>query len=279
MKPLFAAACLALSLTACAAPGATAGAPAPVAATQADFERDRQSIYAMAGTFKVTFDMRETAPFVAGYTPLEPKLSGGHEVVRVIEDTGRHIVLQHLLVADDGEGRVFVIKHWRQDWAYEPETVLTYAGDSKWTTSPVSAADRARAWSQTVWQVDDSPRYGGVGRWVYDGGDARWTSDETWRPLARRDAVRHPPYDRYRGTNRHAITPAGWIHEQDNAKLGPVNSVETTYVHETVLNTYRRFDRFDVAKADNYWAKSKDYWARVRAMWDRAIAAQGGVTV
>ena len=47
---------------------------------------------------------------------------------------------------------------------------------------------------------------------------ARWTSDETRRPLARRDAVRHPVYDHYLGVNRHALTPDGWVHEQDNAK-------------------------------------------------------------
>src|SRR5690606_23148503 len=148
-----------------------------------------------------------------------PKTSGGHEVIRVIEDAGDRISLQHLLVAEHG-GETFVIKHWRQDWAYQPETVLTYAGPDTWRLTAVPEEERAGAWSQTVWQTDDSPRYGGAGRWTYENGVSEGTSGPTLRPLARRDAVRHPVYDRYVGTNRHALTPAGWVHLQDNVKLG-----------------------------------------------------------
>jgi hypothetical protein len=42
----------------------------------------------------------------------------------VIEDTGRRIVLQHMLVITDDNDKTFVIKHWRQDWEYEPARVL-----------------------------------------------------------------------------------------------------------------------------------------------------------
>src|SRR5690606_1207306 len=53
---------------------------------QASFEADRADILAMAGDFKVRFDMQEATSWRAGYEPLERKLSGGHESVRVIED-------------------------------------------------------------------------------------------------------------------------------------------------------------------------------------------------
>ena len=43
----------------------------------------------MAGNYRVRFEMQESTPWTTDYTPLEPKRSGGHEVVRVIEDTGR----------------------------------------------------------------------------------------------------------------------------------------------------------------------------------------------
>jgi hypothetical protein len=106
-------------------------------------------------------------------------------------------------------------------------------------------------------------------------------SDESWRPLARRDAVRHPPYDHYIGTNRHAITPNGWVHEQDNAKIGMHDGAEVVFVHEVVLNTYARANDFPdlVAAADDYWSKTREYWAQVRAAWDAAIRRAHGIAV
>lgn len=252
--------------------------PAAAPAGEAAFQKDRTAILGMAGTFKVTFDFRETVAFTPDYTPIAPKVSGGHEVVRVIEDTGRTISLQHLLVAD-GDGKTFVIKHWRQDWTYEPAKLLVYVAPGKWAWKAVSAHERQGAWSQTVWQTDDSPRYGGVGCWAHDDGVARWMSDATRRPLARRDAVRHPVYDHYWGTNRHALTPAGWVHEQDNAKIGQKDGATVTFVHEVVLNTYARFDDFEVSAADAYWNATKAYWATVRQAWDQMAARTGGIVV
>ncbi|MDZ4370828.1 MAG: DUF6607 family protein [Phenylobacterium sp.] len=265
--------CLALALA--------ASLTLPVAAAAADkpSQRDRQSILAMAGDYRVRFDMRETVPFVDDYTPLDPKRSGGHEVVRVIEDRGDVIRLQHLLVVEGEDETPMVVKHWRQDWTWQPATVVVYESSGRWTLRPVSPAERKGAWSQTVWQTDDSPRYGGVGRWTYDHGVAKWQSGPTLRPLARRDAIRHPVYTWYVGENRHALTPKGWVHEQDNAKVGLRDGKPVTYVHEVVTNSYDRFDGYPVAAADAYWAKTRDYWARVRAAWDKAIRRDGGVRV
>lgn len=246
---------------------------------EAAFQADRAAILAMAGTFKVTFDMKETTAWRADYTPIPPKISGGHEVVRAIVDTGRTIVLQHLLVVTDDKGKTFVIKHWRQDWVFEPATVLTYAGQGKWALEDVPAAMRKGRWSQTVWQTDDSPRYGGWGQWTDEGGVRRWRSNWTWRPLARRDAVRHPVYDRYLGINRHSPSPAGWVHWQDNIKMGLVDGKLVPFVQESVLNSYVKDDQFDVAAADAYWAATKDYWAAVRTEWDAAITRGKGVAV
>lgn len=254
-------------------------APAATAATASAFEQDRQAVLGMAGEFKVRFDFRETTPFVADYKPIDAKLSGGYEVVRVIEDTGRKISLQHILVVDGGDGKPMVVKHWRQDWIYEPTEVLSYAGPGKWVLKPVPEAARKGRWAQTVWQTDDSPRYGALGRWVYDDGVTRWTSDGTLRPLARRDAVRKPVYDRYIGTNRHALTPTGWVHEQDNAKIGTKDGKSVTFVHEVVLNTYSRSKDFDPSPADTYWAGTKVYWAAVRKAWDDAAAKSKGLSI
>lgn len=265
------------ALVAVASVGPVAAHAAPAAAVTSDQARDHASILAMAGTFKVTFDMRETVAFVPGYTLYPAKLSGGHEVVRVIVDRPDFVSLQHLLVVEMEDKKPMVIKHWRQDWSWQPATVLTYVSKGRWTLSPVAEGDRKGAWSQTVWQTDDSPRYGSVGRWRYDDGVARWMSGETLRPLARRDATRNPPYDHYLGTNRHALTPAGWVQEQDNAKIGPKDGTSVTFAHEVVINSYVPATDFPVQAADDYWTKTRDYWAEVRADWDKAIVKGKGL--
>jgi len=254
----------------------TARADEPSCAT---FEGARMRILAMAGDYRVSFDMRETTAWNSGYTPIPPYRSGGHESVRVIEDDGRRIVLQHLLVVGGQGERVMVIKHWRQDWTFEPGSVLSYSGNGRWTVVNVPAGERRGRWSQTVWQTDDSPRYGVIGYWAEEAGVCAWQSHAAWRPLARRDAIRHPPYDRYWAVNRHAPSPSGWIHWQDNRKMGLADGVLAPIVQEIVLNSYVRDSGFDVAAADSYWTATRDYWAAVRAEWNRAIDRGDGVSV
>ncbi|MEI9926923.1 MAG: DUF6607 family protein [Sphingomonas sp.] len=281
MKTLGLGLALAASLLALplAAP-ALAGRPDAAHGTaDAALDADRAAILAMAGNYKVTFDLRETTPWRADYAPIPSKILGGHESVRVIEDSGRKIVLQHLLVVAGDDGKPVVVKHWRQDWIYEPASVLVYAGQGRWNLEAVPESERHVHWSQTVWQTDDSPRYGGVGLWTDEGGIRRWQSDWTWRPLARRDAVRHPPYDRYLSINRHSPSPTGWIHWQDNIKMGLVDGKLVPFVQESVLNTYARDDAYAVKAADDYWAATKAYWADVRTAWDKAIARNQGVSV
>ncbi|WP_336961519.1 DUF6607 family protein [Sphingobium aquiterrae] len=277
---------IALAAALFSAPPALADGPVKARSAEVEagaFQADRAAILAMAGNYKVTFDMRETTAWRPDYTPIPSKISGGHESVRIVEDSGRHIVLQHLLVVKDDAGKVFVIKHWRQDWTYEPESVLVYAGTGRWNVEAVPAAMRAGRWSQTVWQTDDSPRYGGWGQWTDEGGVRRWRSSWTWRPLARRDAVRKPPYDRYLGINRHSPTPSGWVHWQDNIKMGPEPGTTggkiVPFVQESVLNSYVHADDFDVAAADSYWAATRDYWAAIRKSWDETIATDHGLHV
>ncbi len=271
---------LAALLIATAAP-AFAHAPIatqPAATEAAKFAADRANILGMAGNYKVRFDFNESTSWQAGYTPIAPKTSGGHEVVRVIEDTGRHIKLQHILVIE-AEGKTFLVKHWRQDWTYEPESMLVYADTNQWKTEAVPTGMRKGRWSQTVWQTDDSPRYGGWGEWSSEGGVSRWRSNWTWRPLARRDAVRKPVYDRYYAINRHSPTPTGWIHWQDNMKMGVKDGKMVPFVQEFTLNTYTKFDDFKSSRADDYWAKTKDYWAAVRGAWEAVIKRDGGINV
>src|SRR3989344_7994870 len=276
-RPMRAILIAAALLTAAGALEAGAGAPTAASPPASAFERDRQSILAQAGQYRVHFDMRENVSFQADYDPLEEQLSGGSEIVRVVYDQGDRISLQHILVMEH-EGQVIVIKHWRQDWVYQPQTVLTYAGPSQWVLTPVPADQRQGAWSQTVWQTDDSPRYGGVGRWTYDNGLSAWTSNPTWRPLARGGAGRDPVYDRYLASNRHILTPNGWVHIQDNVKMsGKAGGAPVAVVQEDVINTYDRSTGYSPQAGDDYWAKTQGFWAAVRQAWDDAIVAGNGV--
>jgi len=277
-KSKFSAAVLAIAVIGSPAVAASDQKQMTVAQRQSAFELDRADILAMAGDYKVTFDMKETTAWRDDYEPIKAKISGGHESVRVIEDTGNKIVLQHLLVVGEDDNP-FIVKHWRQDWEYEPKQILVYAGRGEWALEEVPEAKRKGRWAQTVYQVDDSPRYAGWGEWKITNGVRQWSSNWTVRPLARRDATRNPVYDHYRAINRHQPMPGGWIHWQDNSKMKWVDGKALPYVQETVLNTYKKFDEYPVEAADNYWAKTKGYWKVVRAEWDAAMAKHGGITV
>lgn len=235
-------------------------------ATDAKFEADRQAILSMAGDYKVTFDFTETVSFVPGYELKPEKISGGHEVVRVIEDTGDFISLQHILVV--GGDEKFPVKHWRQDWQYEPDRVLVFIGGNAWEWRDVPESERKGKWSQTVYQVDDAPRYGAVGAWTNEDGIAEWSPPKEWRPLPRRDMTTRDDYHAVDAMNRHVITPWGWVHEQDNDKL-ILSSDPQILVREVGVNTYRHDSDFDIAVATDYWDATKDYWAEVRKEWER----------
>ncbi|MEM5518468.1 DUF6607 family protein [Henriciella sp. AS95] len=235
------------------------------AVTDPSFEQDRGAILAMAGNYDVTFDFRETVPLTDGYELKEPKLSGGYEIVRVIEDTGDFISLQHILVVGD-EGEEFPIKHWRQDWTYEPTQVLSFIGGNAWEMRPVPTDESDGQWAQEVYQVDDSPRYGAVASWTHDNHVSQWTPPAEWRPLPRRDMTTREDYDTVLAVNRHTITPFGWVHEQTNSKL-VLDEDPNVLVREIGVNTYRHFDDFPVAVGDDYWAATSDYWAGVRGAW------------
>lgn len=265
--------CVALMLGACATAGTqpTAAERAPAAtpafAPSEAPAADRAAILAMVGDYKVTFDFTETVSFNADYALKDKKVSGAHEVVRVIADEPGFISLQHILVVGHGDA-LFPVKHWRQDWQYEPAEVLSYKGGNAWAQEDVALADRAGAWSQTVYQVDDSPRYSGVGTWRHDGGAAVWEAAPSWRPLPRRDATTRDDYHVIEAVNRHAITPNGWVHEQDNGKIVLSGGSPELLVHEVGINTYVKNSDYAVHIATDYWAKTQEFWAEVRRLWD-----------
>ncbi len=250
--------------------------PCPVPPTTAEqrFECDRRSILAMAGEFRVRFIFDETAALAPGYTPHAAQRSGATELVEVIADSGRHIALQHILVMKMGE-EVHVIKHWRQDWHHEPADLLRYRGRGRFEHEAVDVDSARGAWAQVVYEVDDAPRYTGLGRWTHADGVDAWTSDTTLRPLPRREYSKRSDYQAIEAINRHTLTPGGWAHEQDNTKIViDADGRRHAIARERGINSYTRIDDFDFSPGREHWAKTRDYWASVRDAWARGIAAK-----
>jgi hypothetical protein len=241
-------------------------------------ERDRRAILAMAGGYRTSFDFIEVAGFTAGYTPPKPYQSWGTEKVYVVVDEPGFISLQHILVmvilGPDGKPMApMTTKHWRQDWRFEPTEQLVYRGHHRWQLIPVHPDEATGAWRQSVWQVDDSPRYSGVGRWQHFGNYSTWVGDEGWRPLPRREYSVRSDYHVLVGTNRHTITPLGWVHEQQNNKVkldaaGHPDAVMPVLGREFGFNRYERIHGFDWATGDAYVEKTATLWAAVRRRWD-----------
>lgn len=239
-------------------------------------ERDRRAILAMAGTFRTSFDFLEVAGFRAGFVPDRPYQSWGTEYVAVVRDEPRFISLQHLLVMFmEQDGKVagpFVTKHWRQDWRYEDDAMLTYRGRLTWARERLAPAASRGTWTQAVFQVDDSPRYEAVGRWEHFGNVSTWRSGTTWRPLPRREWSVRKDYDVLIGTNQVTITPTGWIYEESNLKtaldaMGRPSGAEPVLAKELGFNRFERVVGFDDSAGRRYQERTEPFWAEVRAAW------------
>lgn len=224
----------------------------------------REAILKMAGEYEVNFRFEETYALKNGYQPKNVKLSKGNELVIVIENSPEKISLQHLLMVGK-----HVVKHWRQDWVYQPKTMWSYIGHYQWKRTSLTPVQSQGQWLQTVWQVDDSPRYAGLGQWRNNHGVIEWTSNQTYRPLPRRETTTRNDYDVIVGVNRQALTAKGWIHEQDNVKYD--SRTHTAIVHELGINTYNTVSNVDFKPALDYWTKHKQYWAAVRQNWATAF--------
>jgi hypothetical protein len=253
------------------------------------FERDRRAILAMAGEFRSSFEFIETVGFEPGFEPARPYQSWSTEVVSVIEDSGPQISLQHIIVMffvdrnGDRQGPV-VQKHWRQDWVYEDASLHEYVGHERWRERVPDRAERRGRWSQSVFQVDDSPRYEAFGNFVHAANYSAWTSDETRRPLPRRESSVRDDYDVLIGTNRHTITPTGWVQEEENLKAvlesdAQVSGDSAYLAREIGLNRYERIVDFDFSAGREYWALTGAFWADVRSVWRDIYSSRSGFTL
>ena len=243
---------------------------AALAAPSSSLSRDRAAILGMAGKFEVKFNFTETVALAPDYELKKPYTSKAHELVKVVEDTGKSITLQHLLVVDAEFGPA-VIKHWGQVWKYEDTKSLNYEGKMTWMPVRHSEVETKGTWTQFVTQIDDSPRYKAQGAWSHEGGSSVWTSRVSTRPLPRRDYTKRKDYDLLVVVNHHIITPDGWVHQQDNRKLVSREGKNQFLCVEAGLNTYKRIsdetskEGFEIA--EKMWEESKSFWKVARHEW------------
>ena len=257
---------------------------------QSKFEKDRAAILAMTGEYRASFDFVETLGFYEEHKPTRPYQSWGTEYIFVVEDRRDFISLQHVLVMmmktpDGGVTEPYVVKHWRQDWTYEDSSINSYVGNRTWRSEEVPNDQRQGNWSQAVFQVDDSPRYESMGRWVHAKGFSSWMSQETWRPLPRREFSVRDDYDVLIGTNRHTITLNGWSQEEDNLKVltgrardrakdGRLLPDYEVRGREVGFNRYERIIDFDFQPAKRYWERTSYFWSKVRERWESIMENQ-----
>jgi hypothetical protein len=241
-------------------------------ADEAAFGKDRRAILAMAGEFEVGFHFQETLSLKEGYeVRKKPYDEDAFETVKVVEDSGRRIVLQHLLLVGP-----MVVKHWAQIWTYEDAEILEFQGKRVWATRVLAPDEVKGKWSQRVTQVDDSPRYEGIGAWIHNGQSSEWSATAN-RPLPRREHTTRKDYDLLVVTNRHTITPAGWFHEQDNTKWVKRDGADYPLCREVGLNPYRRVQGHDFTRANDYWTKTAGFWKEVRGVWEEITPREGSV--
>ena len=239
------------------------------------FEKDRLSILSMVGKYRVYFDFMETMGFVENYRPKQPYQSWATEFVEVIEEKKDFISLQHIIVMyfmqkDGLISEPVVMKHWRQDWKYEDSVVNNYIGNKTWEKNKISWSKKRETWSQSVYQVDDSPRYQSYGKWVHTENFSSWTSNETWRQLPRREYSVRDDYDVIIGFNTQTITPTGWVHEQNNKKVLLKNG-QKVLAKELGIARYERIKDFNWEAGKKYWDKTNVFWAAVREAWNKKL--------
>ncbi|MGE9267054.1 MAG: DUF6607 family protein, partial [Verrucomicrobiales bacterium] len=159
-----------------------------------------------------------------------------------------------------------------QVWRYEDREILEFQSPRLWVEKTLPAAEVQGTWTQLVTQVDETPRYENVGRWVHSGEVSEWVSGATRRPLPRREYSKRDDYDVLIAENRHLVKEDGWIHAQWNRKQVEREGKEEIICIERGLNTYAPVEVEKLAAAEKWWAENHAEWDALRAAWEVLIA-------
>lgn len=235
---------------------------------QNKLDQDREAIKALAGFYKVTFNYAETFSPDDDYKFHERHRSSAKEIAIILEDSPKKIVIQHLLVM---RGDSMIIKHWREDWTFEDQTILAYDKDNAWKKVALSANDVKGKWTQKVFQVDDSPRYQAIGTWVHVDGRHQWQSNAD-SPLPRRESSERNDYNVLNRGNNLYLTDKGWMFEQDNKKMVRTNGKDSLIAMEKGLEEFIKTDPKSFGYAQTWWKQQEGFWKDARASWDEVFA-------
>lgn len=234
----------------------------------------KKNLDKLCGCFSVNFKYAETFSPDDTYKFHEREDMNAIELALPIETTDDKLVIQHLLVVSDS----MVIKHWREEWVYESPVLYEFQGNKIWKKKDLASADVKGKWTQTVWEVNDEPRYQGVSMWINNDGRTYWESSVD-APLPRREYSTRSDYNILKRRNRLYLTENGYVHEQDNDKLLRQNGKDSLIAQEKGYNTYYRADDKECAIAREWWKKNAEFWTVVRNEWNKYIATSNTVTV
>lgn len=227
-------------------------------------ETDRKIIKSFAGNYRVSFKFAETFAPDEGYVYQDRHFSSAKEVVLLLEDSEDKISLQHILYA----GKT-LIKHWRQDWLYQNREIWKLVKNHHWKKTVLSAHEVKGTWTQKVYQVDDAPRYEGLGTWVHVDNRHFWESTAD-AALPRREisTARRTDYNILRRHSHiEAFKDGSWMIEQDNEKINRhPNLTEDLICMEKGLETFTP-KSYDASKIKAFWKTQENFWADVRRIW------------
>jgi hypothetical protein len=237
-------------------------------------QEDSQAIKSMSGCFEVKFNFIET--FVTDPTyPVKslPYTETALEWVTVDLDSTNEVHLQHILVIPGGS-----MKHWRQEWRYESRDIWAFMGrkdfdntDSSLIWQKTKTFPIKGYWTQTVTQVDDSPRYECSAPWIHYGSTSYWECKAP-APLPRREFTKRNDYDILNRRNRHSIEPWGWMHEQDNEKI--ISKNKSKIAEEKGYNSYTKVSEDKCKSAADWWGTNKPYWNAIQNIWHNKSLSQ-----
>lgn len=229
--------------------------------------QEQQAIKSLCGCYEVDFKYAETFASDTAYKFYPRYHATALEWVVAEEATDKKFVLQHLLIINDAT----IIKHWREDWEYEKNGWWQFQHDAAWKYVTGSKQNTKGQWTQTVWEVDDAPRYQGSSKWVSSNGKYYW-ENTTDAPLPRREYTKRNDYNVMQRTNRIIITDTGWVHEQDNKKIvRKEGSTDILLAEEKGYNIYTKTDDSRCRQAAAWWQKHKGFWSAVRQTWTQAM--------
>jgi hypothetical protein len=246
--------------------------------------RDRAAILALCGEFRIDFDFQELVSLHPGSPLATPYQSWATERIFVLDDEPDRISLQHqlVMVALDQQGRptpAEVAKHWRQEWVWQGDSVLRYAGpvgagSERWHHEHLDPARHQGEWVWTVWGIEDGPRYASIGSWHHDANSSIFQGDETWRPLPRREKTTRKDYQVLVGSERIVIAPDGWVMLQENGKLklgGAQAGGQEVLAREIGVERYQRIAGFDWHPGVATWTAEEPFWTAMRATWAEVL--------